>query len=262
MSLLRALLLCIQVPCYQVASTPPNKSPTNGRYDASTPWHLRIASSVIQAQQPIVWTCTLADLLLILAQRAVLPVPVPVICPFPNPPSAPPSLRSPHPLNGTFLSPSPPTTLPSPHIHATLLSLLGLALVLFGSLLRAACYRALGALFTFDLSIQPRHKLVTWGPYAYVRHPAYSGSLSLMLGLALVNLTPGSWLAECGVLGLGNPSLNLAVRALLFLTWYAWWISVGVHRAVLEDQEMKKLFGDEWVAYSKRVPCWFIPGVF
>ncbi|THH31352.1 hypothetical protein EUX98_g2832 [Antrodiella citrinella] len=266
MSLLRAVLLFIQVPCYQVASTPPNKTPARGRYDASTPWHLRIASSVIQAQQPIVWICTLADLILILSQQSLFPLPrvasstiQSAICPFPSSGASIGTLSHSSSILNATLSSSPSA---SPHIHATTLSLCGLLLVMFGTFLRFTCYRTLGSLFTFDLTIQPKHKLITAGPYAFVRHPAYSGSLSVMLGLALINLTQGSWIAECGVLGFGSDLVGGVVRTALFVAWYTWWLAVGVHRAELEDGELRKLFGKEWETYSKSVRCWFVPGVF
>ncbi|TCD66238.1 hypothetical protein EIP91_001641 [Steccherinum ochraceum] len=274
LALLRALLLCAQVPCYQWASTPPNKTPAKGRYDATMPWHLRIASSVIQAQQPIVWICTLADLIIILAQQSLFPLPQSAsttiqsaICPFPAG-STTSSTSTSAPLNATAASSaaSPLSillhTVPSsgPYIHATALSILGLFFIALGTFIRVTCYRTLGALFTFDLTIQEKHKLITWGPYAFVRHPAYTGSLCVMLGLALVNLTRGGWVAECGVLGVGWA--GAAVRTGLFVAWYVWWLSVGVYRAELEDGVLKKLFGNEWDVYAKKVTCWFVPGIF
>lgn len=70
---------------------------------------------------------------------------------------------------------------------------------------------------------------------------------------------------ECGVLGdgLGESGwVGKVVRAAVFVAWYVWWLSVGVHRAELEDGELKKLFGQEWVVYANRVRWWFLPGVF
>ncbi|CDO70818.1 hypothetical protein BN946_scf184801.g9 [Trametes cinnabarina] len=108
-------LVLLHAVLYQLASTPPNKSPSNGRYDASeAPW-IRIAPFVFQLQQPLVWLCTSADILLILSHH--LPIPAlrtslqSVLCP-----SAPPSA--------------------SAFIRPTLPFFTGLALVAAGTLLR------------------------------------------------------------------------------------------------------------------------------
>jgi protein-S-isoprenylcysteine O-methyltransferase len=63
----------------------------------------------------------------------------------------------------------------------------GLVVLLMGSglLLRWAAIRALGRFFTVDVAIHPEHKVVQSGPYAWVRHPSYSGLLLLFLGLGL-----------------------------------------------------------------------------
>ena len=67
-------------------------------------------------------------------------------------------------------------------IRSTLPFLTGLALVAAGTLLRLTCYRCLGPLFTFDLTLFPKHTLITSGPYSIVRHPADLGSLLVFLG--------------------------------------------------------------------------------
>ena len=59
---------------------------------------------------------------------------------------------------------------------------IGFGIVAAGTLLRLTCYRYLGTLFTFDLTLFPKHTLVTAGPYGFVRHPAYLGSLLVFLG--------------------------------------------------------------------------------
>jgi protein-S-isoprenylcysteine O-methyltransferase Ste14 len=66
-----------------------------------------------------------------------------------------------------------------------------------GNLLRQWCFRELGTLFTFEVTILPDHKLVTSGPYSYVRHPSYTGIYMTLLGPTLMALSPGSWLREC-----------------------------------------------------------------
>lgn len=147
----------------------------------------------------------------------------------------------------------------SPYLHVSYFALLGASLVVFGSLLRLTCFRKLGSLFTFDLTILPTHSLVTGGPYGYVRHPAYTGTLSMCLGMALINLTPGSWVAECGILGRGDISTFLKILGAS--VWFSWWVAVGVTRCRAEDAELRKKFGAEWEQYSMQVRSWFVPGI-
>jgi protein-S-isoprenylcysteine O-methyltransferase Ste14 len=43
----------------------------------------------------------------------------------------------------------------------------------------------LGRFFTINVAIRPDHRVVDWGPYRLVRHPAYSAVLLVHLGAAL-----------------------------------------------------------------------------
>lgn len=52
MSLARVALGCIQAACYQVASTPPNKTPSKGRFDVK--WHSRISPLIFTVSISIV----------------------------------------------------------------------------------------------------------------------------------------------------------------------------------------------------------------
>jgi len=123
-----------------------------------------------------------------------------------------------------------------------------------GMLIRIQCFRDLGQFFTFDLSILPGHRLVTSGSYRYVRHPSYTGSMLIVVGLAFSHLTAGSLAVECSVLGpIGSLYLCTA--------WWVWTLSVGVSRAIAEDKELQKLFGTEWEAYAATTKSWFVPGL-
>lgn len=196
--------------------------------------------------------CTLADVALALAQQTIFPLPSPVanfilttLCPS----------NKISPLRAASLS----TRLAGPDIRVTNLSVLGVVLVALGMFLRLACYRALGSLFTFDLTILPAHKLIKSGPYGFVRHPAYTGSLLAFLGIILVNLTPGGWIVECEVLGSGV--FGTTLRTGLFVLMYGYWLAVGVSRARAEDVELRKMFNEEWDRYATEVPYWFVPGL-
>ncbi|RPD77342.1 hypothetical protein L226DRAFT_568438 [Lentinus tigrinus ALCF2SS1-7] len=239
MSLVRAPLVLLHAILYQLASTPPNKTPPSGRYDSTeSPW-IRIAPFIFKIQQPLVWLCTLADILLVLSQhlpRSALSTALPaVLCPA-----------------------SPSSIRPTVPFYA------GLALVAAGTLLRLACYRSLGPFFTFDLALLPKHKLITSGPYAVVRHPAYAGSLLVLAGLGLADLSPGGWIAECVSSSASSSwglSTGLACAWAVFAVWYVWWMSVGVRRARMEDAALRKEFGAQWETYARGVRWWFFPGV-
>lgn len=77
--------------------------------------------------------------------------------------------------------------------------------------------------------------LTTSGPYAYARHPLYVGSFFLALGYCAMS---GRWEA----FALGMP---------LFILLHAAAVKV-------EDEILLKLYGEEYRAYSRRVPA-FIP---
>lgn len=70
-------------------------------------------------------------------------------------------------------------------IHISPVFLLGTFLAAFGGYIRYACYRELGSMFTFEMSIRKDHRLVTTGPYGVVRHPGYFGGLCAILGIVL-----------------------------------------------------------------------------
>ena len=63
----------------------------------------------------------------------------------------------------------------------------GAALALAGVALRVWAIRILGKLFTFQVGIRPDHRIVRDGPYRWVRHPAYAGSVMTILGVSLSN---------------------------------------------------------------------------
>jgi protein-S-isoprenylcysteine O-methyltransferase Ste14 len=68
-------------------------------------------------------------------------------------------------------------------IKLTPLFVLGCLLSSFGAAIRILSYRALGHMFTFEMTIRRGHKLVTTGPYAWVRHPGYTGLLCFVVGV-------------------------------------------------------------------------------
>jgi len=114
------------------------------------------------------------------------------------------------------------------------------ALVFFSALaLYGWGYRSLGAMFSaatsFGVRLMVDHRLVTSGPYRFVRHPMY---------LAVV-------LAGFGGL-------------LLYRTWAMLVFTLAMFgltlRARREEQALAAEFGEQWQNYARQVPGW-IPRV-
>ncbi len=124
--------------------------------------------------------------------------------------------------------------------------------------LRWACYKTLGSLFTFELTLREDHRLVTSGPYSFVRHPSYSGVVLGVAGTLLVHFGPGSWWARSGWQG----TVGGQLYALCWCLMEAYVLSSILCRAPTEDEFLRKQFGAEWDAWAARVPYRVIPGVF
>lgn len=146
----------------------------------------------------------------------------------------------------------------------------------FGGYIRWSCYRTLGRFFTFEMSICNDHKLVTDGPYAWVRHPGYTGVLLTFIGQAIWLGTKvwiplddksipdteprrqGSYARECGVfsssIGRGAALIHASVAVTVF--------SALLARMSKEDEALGKKFGKQWDEWSQRVPCKLIPWLF
>ena len=61
----------------------------------------------------------------------------------------------------------------------------GLLLMASGLALRFWAIRVLARFFTVDVNIQEGHELIRSGPYRWLRHPSYTGSLMTFLGFGL-----------------------------------------------------------------------------
>ncbi len=106
----------------------------------------------------------------------------------------------------------------------------GLGVMAAGLSLRVFSILWLGPMFTRFVQILPGHRLVTSGPYRFVRHPSYSGLLLFFLGLGVAL---GDWLAV---------AVMLAVPALGVL-----------YRIRVEEEALLGAFGEEYRAYMSRV---------
>ncbi|KIJ66842.1 hypothetical protein HYDPIDRAFT_38294 [Hydnomerulius pinastri MD-312] len=146
----------------------------------------------------------------------------------------------------------PPTQPPS------LLFVVASGIALGGCIFRLLCYRTLGRFFTFQLSIRKEHTLITTGPYAYVRHPSYTGFIVCYIGVMMMYASPGSWVRESGVL----EYLVVRVIAGMWVAFAGVMVQFFWKRIVDEDRMLKEAFGEEWEKWAGRVRYRLVPGVY
>ncbi|KAG5651395.1 hypothetical protein H0H81_008777 [Sphagnurus paluster] len=143
-------------------------------------------------------------------------------------------------------------------ISITLPFIIGSTLVLAGAQLRMACYRELGRFFTFEMAIRKDHFLVRSGPYAYVRHPAYTGLIMTLAGAVTIQAGTGSWIREYGWF-----EYKASKAYLLFLAFSSLAVSLGsVMRGLKEDRALKETFGVQWVQWAKDTPYKMFPFIY
>jgi protein-S-isoprenylcysteine O-methyltransferase Ste14 len=115
----------------------------------------------------------------------------------------------------------------------------GLLLLIAGSTLRLWAIQQAGAAFTPHVKVDSKHKLVTVGPYAYVRHPSYLGTLASYLGIAVL------FGSVIGALAL----VLLVIPAIVF-------------RLIKEEQLLSQRFGEAWKKYENQTLWRLIPRVW
>ncbi|KAI0685293.1 hypothetical protein BC835DRAFT_1421376 [Cytidiella melzeri] len=134
--------------------------------------------------------------------------------------------------------------------------LIGGLLMASGAFIRTACQRELGRFFTWELSLKKGQHLVTTGPYALGRHPAYTGTLLAAVGTFLCQLSPRTWMAENGCFE------STAVRWGLWLSYTALVPYMFTRRTYAEDDVLREEFPEEWRAWAEKTPYKMIPYVF
>ena len=87
----------------------------------------------------------------------------------------------------------------------------------------------LGRYFSRIVEIEPDHRLVTKGPYRWIRHPAYTGMILFDIGVALAL---GSWIGSF-----------LAAALIGTATLY---------RISIEEWVLAESFGTEYEKYAHR----------
>jgi len=122
--------------------------------------------------------------------------------------------------------------------HPALVFGVGIALILVGVAFRWYSIHVLGKYFSVQLGVQAGQTVVRDGPYRWIRHPSYTGSLITMLGFGLVFT---NWLCLVGV-------------PLIVLIGYS-------YRANVEERMLVNAMGDPYREYIKNTKR-FIPFVY
>ena len=135
---------------------------------------------------------------------------------------------------------------------------LGTVLTVVGTAIRVQCFREMGKHFTFSVTLLEDHKLITSGPYSYVRHPSYTGLSLNVTGLAIWYTAQGSWMREREVDKMPLAWLVLAP----VITIISLFISFIFLRIPVEDEILRKTFGNEWDEWARNVPSRIIPGIY
>ncbi len=115
---------------------------------------------------------------------------------------------------------------------------IGALVMLCGVALRSWAVFTLGRHFRREVTIEADQRVITTGPYRWVRHPAYAGNLLTYAGLGLVL---GSWVSAA------------VVMAAVFIGL--------IPRIKLEERTLERTFGPAYLAYE-RVTARLIPGVW
>jgi protein-S-isoprenylcysteine O-methyltransferase Ste14 len=145
-----------------------------------------------------------------------------------------------------------------PEAQLSMIAMIGCLVSISGSVLRVWSQRSLGKFFTWEVSIQPGHRLYTAGPYLAVRHPSYTALVMACVGQAMLFLGQESY-AKCCV-GWSLPRVTL-IGFIFVEIWQLILVVTVVNRTVSEDGVLRKEFGMEWEEWAKRTYRLF-PGVY
>jgi protein-S-isoprenylcysteine O-methyltransferase Ste14 len=105
----------------------------------------------------------------------------------------------------------------------------GIVVMMVGIAFRQWAIWVLGRFFSTKVRIVSDHRIVSEGPYRYLRHPSYTGTLMILLGLGLASRT---WLGTVIIIALFS-------------------LVIG-YRIDVEESALKAEFGDDYTEYAKR----------
>jgi protein-S-isoprenylcysteine O-methyltransferase Ste14 len=114
----------------------------------------------------------------------------------------------------------------------------GLAVMWLGLAIRVWAIAVLGRAFRTTVEVDPGQRVVTDGPYAWVRHPSYTGLLLIVSGFGLAR---GNWLALAVCVVLPLPAVLRRIR--------------------VEEAELTRVLGGPYRVYQTRTKR-LIPGVW
>jgi protein-S-isoprenylcysteine O-methyltransferase Ste14 len=120
--------------------------------------------------------------------------------------------------------------------HSLVVQYIGVLLLLLGCGFAIWARFILGRNWSGIVTVKENHTLITRGPYAWVRHPIYTGILLALLGTAVT-------------LGTILNLLEVPVIACAF------WLKIRI-----EERFMLETFGEQYTSYRQHVKA-LIPGV-
>lgn len=112
----------------------------------------------------------------------------------------------------------------------------GLGLVWAGAIVNRLARRQLGANYRSRITVVPDHQVIRTGLYRHARHPMYSGSTLICIGIATTLTAPASALWSLPILSL-------------------------IHRIQVEEVALRAALGSEYAHYRKR-RARLIPGIW
>lgn len=139
-----------------------------------------------------------------------------------------------HPPRAAFLPPVPALSGP----RGIAFAVLTISLAAASGWLIASAVRTLGRQWAVAARLVEGHKLITSGPYAYVRNPIYTGMLGMLIatGLAMEH-----WIATIVAVVIFFVGLVIRVRS--------------------EEKLLRAAFGQEFEDYARRVPA-VVPWIY
>ncbi len=113
------------------------------------------------------------------------------------------------------------------------LSLLGIALIVFGGVLNIWADQAFKKAATTVKPFEQPSAFIVDGPFRVFRHPMYFGMLVILFGISAI----------CGSLT-------------SFLGAVGFWIVIRIGFIPMEERSMMETFGREYELYKNKTPCW------
>ena len=112
-----------------------------------------------------------------------------------------------------------------------IISAIGLFIYIWGKI-------SLGRYYSHVVSVYKDHRVIDKGPYKYIRHPMYLGSILILFGVPIV------------------------YRSLLSIPLIIIMIVIYNYRANIEEKLLIENLGEEYLNYKKKVKYKFIPYIF